>query len=66
MGRNEGRNQLLNEIISVGGYGRAVRRRGREKKMSHKYAGRSNISVFLFICLRINVAKYFFKTHLWN
>lgn len=44
VGGNEGRNQLLNGIISVGGY----RCRGkREKQMSHKYAYLNNLDIFV-------------------
>lgn len=43
VGGNEGRNQLLNGIISVGGY---RCRRKREKRMSHKYASLNNRDSF--------------------
>lgn len=46
VGGNEGRNQLLNGIISVGGY----RCRGkREKQMSHKYASLNNLDIFFLL-----------------
>lgn len=62
VGGNEGRNQLLNGIISVGGY---RCRENREKQMSHKYAIKSTFFLPFFFFFNAGPAEIntFMKLH---